>query len=306
MSDELKNQTPINMFMSEDEDFGEFAPSGSFTTTAQAMWQIGFMVFDTHSNFREDVEGRESLAKFFPYPAKSNTATRTEVFEQAKEYIAKNDIRGAKGKPRIPMKGIQLTISGDDVPSHPDGRFEWGNSTEFISELFAKPNMAVVNEYIGKLGQPLPIDNLVWCKLERVEDEVRTAAGEMRTISKKDDNGNVMYDDDGKEITQEVPYTITVPIASYTTRDEAIADMDVNEPDAAFELSDKAKAGYQTVANLRNYASEMEAGITAYVSGEKMALEPKALDPMGEDEAIAKVADKYDVEVSDIKNLLNL
>lgn len=306
MTTEL-TQTPLNMFMNEDDSADEFAPPMSFTTTARAKWEIGMYVYDTHADYRPK-DGTEwvSKAKFFAYPPMSNKGTRDKVYADAQDYIAKENVMDKKGNLRKPYKGLYLTIDGSVVPSHPDGRFEWGNSHEFINMTFGSLNAHAVNEYISNLSGPKPVGEFVWCKIERIDDPERTEKGETRTIPKKDEEGNAMYDDNGKAITMEVNYQIQVPIASYATQEEAMADMDSQETNAPFELSDTAKATYKSVAELQGYKSEIEAGIKAYVAGEKMAMEPKALDPMSEDEAISKVSDKYNLAISDVKNLLGL
>lgn len=291
-------ETPFNLFMADDEAENEYG--GGFTTTAQAMYQIGFMVFDLVANKRQ--EGHESLAKFFPYPAKSTKQVRDEAYKEANDYIVANNVFGKPDKKgndklRKPIKGIHLTIKGDDVPTSDDGRFEWGDSTDFTPE-FSGDIINFINKSLTGLA-PSPIDNYVWCKIERVD----SPDGSTYMKLKKDSDGNAMYNADGSEIREQTASTMNIVIDTYPDRAAAVADMDYKPDTSGLNLSATALAGY-TADALKGHIDAISADLEAVLTGSTIPTTSETLSaPLSEPAALSKVAGIWAIEPSDIIQL---
>lgn len=295
-------ETPFNLFMADDEAENEYG--GGFTTTAQAMYQIGFMVFDLVASHRK--EGHESLAKFFPYPAKSTKQVRDATYKEANDYIVANNILMNKKdkngaivgvKLRAPIKGINLTIKGDDVPTSDNGRFEWGDSTDFTPE-FSSDIIAFINKSLAGLT-PSPIDNYVWCKIERVD----SPDGSTYMKLKKDSDGNAMYNADGSEIREQTASTMNIVIDTYSDRAAAVADMDYKPDTSGLNLSATALAGY-TADALKGHIDAISADLEAILTGGTIPTTSEALTaPLPEAAALSKVAEIWAIEPGDITQL---
>ncbi len=278
---------PVNMFLGEDESMADFEMS--FTTTARAKWENGYFTFGNKG---------ENNSHFVAYDPNDKEAGKA-AYQAVAKYVTDNNLINAKGVERKPLRAIHMTIAGDDVPSHPQGRYEWGDVTETYFFIFdaGKAAIPVIGTALANLKPPTltPFGKFQWCKLEKVPDAYRTSQGEMNEYQKKDDNKQPMFDENGAKVMVSKPHEITLPIAVYPTREAAIADMDkAPEPENGITLSEKAAESY-TPSSLMSYKDEIKDAILARVND--------ANEPVSLEDATKEIAESWVLEVGDIEQL---
>jgi len=294
MTEQVNENTALNMFMGADQEENEFS---KFTITAQMTWEMGFVVFISEAKQKKQYQdAQKDTVYFFPYDLSKNTKeARGQAFAKANDFVSANGILNKKGKDARPFLAMRHTIKGDDVPSSDDGRYEHGDRSNYHLEFADREGIAKVGIVLANMNGDKPIDGTyLWCKTESF------GLGTYSERPKRDENGNNVFDDKGAEVMETRENTIQVPIAFYATRDEAVADMEYTPKG----LSEKAiKEGGYNMNTLKAQAETISADVKAYMEGTKPSMQPKASDPMSYDDAAQATANDWLIEPSDIELL---
>lgn len=133
-----------------------------------------------------------------------DTKAKVDAKRQCQAYL--NDVHG-KDADQWPQLGISITVHGDDIPTHKDGKFKDGKDwIDFISKYQSDANLdkfRLGDEVLDRITGPMPytvtLDTIkanptllskipLWCKLTQEIDQYAKAKGNKRKYT--DGNGD--------------------------------------------------------------------------------------------------------------------
>jgi hypothetical protein len=266
--------------------------SSGFKTVAEVTIAMGYQAY---------VEG-QGMTKIFTYD-KEDDATKAKA--EARAYLEKHNPQG------WPQGGILLIVNGSDVPSHPDGKFEYGDREQFVPmfqsiaslDKFKPEIREKYKELSAGRAIKLPADLFVeklkglgisektfWAQLSQQVDWYAEARGKKVTRNK------------GTEDEKEVAVRIFVIEKTYPNREAALADLgQAAAPDEQF--SETAKKNYPDLSQLKNLADEISTWLDKIAKGTPFSDQHPLPEPNTHPNRVKYIADLYSVEPSDIMKL---
>ncbi len=198
----------------KNQESGDEGGNVSFVDVAE------IRVFFGWEGFSNDVR------KYFEYIADS-ADDRLRAQAECKAYT---DTDTTSQYSQFPRDGICTEIYGDDVPTHKDGKFEWGNSVSFANQYESDANISkLTEEEKAKITGPMPYNLVIdalkehitvadwkphWCKLEQKINQWQKAKG--------------------KTNKKGYPHRLYVIQRVYTLKAEAKADAETIKAEQAF------------------------------------------------------------------------
>ncbi len=246
----------------------------------------------------------DNVPKYFEYVPDS-TDGRTRARAECEAYIKTDTMSQWAG---FAKDGICIEIYGDDIPTHKDGKFEWGNSVSFANQYESDANISkLTEEEKAKITGPMPYNLVIdalkehitvadwkphWCKLEQKINQWQKAKG--KTNKKGYDKR--LY------VIQHV----------YTNEAEAKADAETIKAEQAFnqpqsvngQLSPKAhetwgEGGLRSNDEILEYLRGEKDNIRDAIRDAKKGIRTPKNVKLGSDEAEDFAAEGYGISLED-------
>jgi hypothetical protein len=205
-----------------------------------------------------------------------------------------------------PAHGILLTINGSDIPTHPEGKFSWGDWKQFLEfkpRLKADEQAEMGNNtlptvlFMNALDEfsGLEIGKEQWMKLQQQIDNHREVLATLGRAKPRD------VDDKNKRHNF---YLIRGVYPSESAAKEDAASLnEQSSPVAALPFSDKAKANYPDLTQLQASADEIHQWLEKASKDIAFGEDAKTY-PLPKPNTLPArkkyIADIYSVEASDI------